>query len=504
MKNSVLLFCAALLLGSCSVSRYNPARKFSPQQLQEDYSIFRGSLEEAHPSLYWYTPKDSMDYFFDVGKARLTDSLSEPQFRNVLAYVISKMRCGHTSARPSKAAAGSSSFNSLFPLYIKAWPDTIMVTANLNRKDSVLIRGVILKKIDSRPVQQIVDSMFSLLPTDGYNLTHKYQTLSNGGTFRNLYASLFGLKAKIPVEFIDTAGQLRSASLSLYNPKADTLRTTRPAVKLPSKKERRRFELEAMRSLRIDTALNTAFLEVNTFTKGYGLRSFFRRSFRELQTKNISNLVVDMRGNGGGSVVLSNLLTKYIADKPFTIADTLYAVKRSGLYARYRNNRFFNWLFLRFLTKKKGDGNYHFTLYEGKKFKPKKKYNYNGMTYILTGGNTFSAATLFAKSLQPQEDVMVVGEETGGGAYGNSAWLIPDVTLPHTGVRFRLPLFRLVIDKNEEKGRGVMPDVPALPTVEALRKGIDYKTEKVRSLIREKEALKTSSQSGGVLQNRKE
>jgi hypothetical protein len=78
-----------------------------------------------------------------------------------------------------------------------------------------------------------------------------------------------------------------------------------------------------------------------------------------------------------------------------------------------------------------------------------------------------------------------VGEETGGGAYGNSAWLIPDVTLPNTRVRFRLPIFRLVIDKNVPKiGRGVQPEVPSFPTPEAIKKNIDYKLEKAMELIR--------------------
>jgi C-terminal processing protease CtpA/Prc len=241
-----------------------------------------------------------------------------------------------------------------------------------------------------------------------------------------------------------------------------------------------------MRSFQVDTSLNTAFLEVNTFAKGYALRGFFRHSFKEIRKKKISNLVVDMRGNGGGNVVLSNLLTKYIADQPFTIADSLYAVKRGSRYGRYRNNRFFNWFFLQFLTKKKGGSRYHFSMFENKKFKPKTKNNFNGTTYILIGGNTFSAASLFAQSLRPQEDVIVVGEETGGGAYGNTAWLIPDVTLPNTNVRFRLPLFRLVIDTNAVKGSGVLPEVPALPSVEAIRRNEDYKMEKVKALIREK------------------
>jgi hypothetical protein len=485
MKNWLPGFVVLIVFGSCAVSKpYSPAKKFSPKELEEDYSLFRAALEESHPSLYWYTPKDSMDYYFEVGKSKLKDSLTESGFRYVMAYVISKIRCGHTAVRASRGAAGFPfSQGSSFPLFVKAWPDTVVVTANLNRKDSNITRGVILKSIDGKPINFIVDSMFSFLSTDGYNTTHKYQTLSNGSTFRTLYAVIFGLKQRTPVEFIDTAGRLQTATLSLYNPRADTPRTVTRPVQTLSRKERKRFELESMRSLRIDTALNAAFMEVNTFTKGSKLRSFFRRSFKEIKKKNVLNLVIDLRGNGGGSVVLSNLLTKYIADKPFVIADSLYALKRSSAYGKYRNNRFFNWLFLQFLTKKRRDDKYHFRLYEGKKFKPKGSNHFDGTTYILTGGNTFSAASLVAKTVREQEDVMVVGEETGGGAYGNTAWLIPDVTLPNTGVRFRLPLFRLVIDKGEQKGSGVQPEVLALPTVEAIRRSEDYKMEKVRELI---------------------
>jgi hypothetical protein len=485
MGKGLLLVGLLFLLGSCAVSKYNPARKFSAQQLQEDFSIFRGSLEEAHPSLYWYTPKDSMDLYFEDGRRQLTDSLTEGQFRKILSFIIAKIRDGHASVRPSKAAAEALGQNAPFPLYIKAWPDTMMVTANVNRKDSNIVRGVILKSIDNRPVQQIVDSLFAYLPADGYNLTHKYQTLSNGGNFRNLYASVFGLKARTPVEYIDTLAQLRTATLQLYYTRPDTSRGRRTAPRI-SKKERRKFELQTMRNLTIDTALRTAFLEVNTFAKGYRLRRFFRRSFRQIRHEHIPNLVVDMRGNGGGSVTLSNLLTKYIVDKPFAVADTIFATRRGSHYGKFRENRMLNWLFLRFLTRKKTDGHYHFTWYENKKFRPKTKNHFDGTTYIITGGNTFSAATLFTKALRDQDNVIVVGEETGGGAYGNSAWLIPDVTLPHTKVRFRLPLFRLVIDKNETKGRGVIPEVPAPPTVDALRKSVDYKMEKVKELIREK------------------
>jgi hypothetical protein len=487
MRNAIVVLWL-LILSSCAVSKnYNPGKKFGPDQLQEDYKRFREILEEAHPSLYWYTPKDSIDYYFDWGAKKLTDSMQEYQFRNILSYMVSKFRCGHTSVRASKAATKFServrSFS--FPLSVKAWPDTTVLTSNLNRKDSLVTRGVLIKSIEGRPVQTIIDSFFNHISADGFNLTHKYQSVSNSGSFRNMYVYYYGLKQRMAIEYIDTLGNLKKGVINVYNPSADTPRV-RTVIQRPSKRERRKIILNAQRSIRFDTALSTAFMDVNTFSKNYNLRNFFRKSFKQIRKRGIQNLVVDMRGNGGGNVTMSNLLTKYIADQPFKIADSLYAVKNKSRYKKYYSQYFMNRLFFIFLTRKKRDGHYHFAMFENKYFKPKKKNNFNGTTYIMTGGNTFSAAVLFTKALKNQDDVVVVGEETGGGAYGNTAWLIPDVTLPNTRIRFRLPLFRLVIDKDEVKGRGVIPEVEAPPTVEAIRNNVDYKTEKVIRLIREK------------------
>jgi hypothetical protein len=490
MKSLFVTLCFSFMLISCSVSKnnYNPNRKFSPEQLQKDYELFRDILEESHPSLYWYTPKDSVDYYFEVGANRLRDSLPEYKFRSVLSYVLAQIRCGHTSVRASKAATKYAEHTRglMFPLSVKAWQDTVLVTSNLSRRDSNIMRGVLLKSIDNKPVSLIVDSMFRYISADGYNLTHKYQTISNGGVFRSMYGAIYGLKTRTPIEYIDTAGVLRKSEISLGMQMVDTARIRKEQEHRISKRERKNAELRSLRNMRIDTALNTAFMEVNTFASGSDLRPFLKTSFKKVRKQNIQTLVVDMRGNGGGSVLLSNLLTKYIAADRFKIADTLYAVKKKSSHGEYIQNYFLNRLFLLFLAHKKSDGHYHFNHYENKKFKPKKKNHFEGTTYIIIGGNTFSAATLFTKALVDQSNVIVVGEETGGGAYGNTAWLIPDVTLPNTKVRFRLPLFRLVIDKNAQKGRGVMPEVEADPSVKAIRRNEDYKMDKVLEMIRSK------------------
>ncbi len=500
MKTPILFILSLLVFTGCSVSKssFSPDKKYSLQQVQKDYSVYHSTLEQHHPSLYWYNTKDSINYYFSWGQQQLKDSMTEPEFRRVLAFVTAKINCGHTSVRPSKAWGKYNDtvrLGKMFPLSMKLWNDTAVVSANLNRKDSILKRGIMITTINGKAIPAIVDTMFNYISSDGYNKTHKYQSLSNRGFFGSLYTSLFGLYEKYSIEYKDGNGQKKNVIIPVYNPVVDTPSRTGPRpirrIPQPSKKERREQQLNNVRLLKIDSANHTAMMDLSSFTRGYGLRKFFRNSFHALKKNKIGHLIIDVRGNGGGSVNNSTLISRYIASGKFKIADSLYAVRKKSKYSHYIQNNFWNRLFISFLTRKRKDGNYHFGYFERHYFKPKKSNHYDGKVYILTGGNSFSATTLFASALIKQDNVTVVGEETGGGAYGNSAWLIPDVTLPETGVRFRLPLFRLVIDKNYPKnGRGVQPEVESLPTIDAIRRGTDYKVEKAMELLQKDKAAK--------------
>lgn len=508
MNRILLVLFSGIVLAGCSASKpsFSPNKKYSPEQLQRDYHIYQTLLEEQHPSIYWYTPKDSMDYYFNEGRRQLNDSLTEPQFRKILSYVTAKVNCGHTTVRASKHYSNfndTARIGRVFPLSMKLWEDTMVVTANLNRRDSILKRATVVTGVNGKSYQQLVDTLFDYISTDGYNRTHKFQTLSNRGYFGGLYTSLFGLSPYYTIDYLDSTGTPGTVRVPVYNAATDTfgraaLRAliasrprNAPPPEEPSRRERKLRRLAAVRMLQIDSVNHSAMMNLSSFGRGYGLRKFFRRSFKALQKNDIQHLIIDVRSNGGGSVTNSTSLTKYISDHRFKIADSLYAVRKRTEYGKYIDNNFFNKLFMTFFTRKRKDGNYHFGYFERHYFKPRKKNHFDGKTYILIGGNSFSATTLFTSVVKPQDNVIVIGEETGGGAYGNSAWLIPDVTLPETGVRFRLPLFRLVIDKDVPKnGKGVQPEVLSLPTVEDIRRNADYKLEKAMELIKQ-DQLKT-------------
>ncbi len=497
MKTCCYLFFTILFFESCSISKSSvaPTKKYSKEQLTKDYDIFQSALEQSHAGIYWYTSKDSMDAFFKWGRDQIKDSATEASFRNVLTYVAAQINCGHTSVRSSKAASRFTDTirSKVFPLSLKLWKssiagadDTAAITTNLFRRDSVLKRGTIIKSVDNHPIQQLIDTMSRYISSDGFNKTHKLQSISNTGTFGRIYSMLYGLKDNYQIEYADSTGITKRVMIPVYDPAKDTLlRRAISALTPLSKEERKRRRLETTRILKVDSANHTAFMELHSFGRDYKLGKFFRQSFSNLQKYKIGHLIIDVRSNGGGSVTNSTTISKYLIQKPFKVADSLYAVKKRSSYGKYIQNNFFNKLFLTFLTKKNKKGEYHFGYFERHYFKPKKKNHFDGKVYILTGGNSFSATTLFANSLIKQDNITIVGEETGGGAYGNTAWLIPDVTLPVTGVRFRLPLFRLVIDNNIPKnGRGVMPEVEAVPTQKAIEAGTDFKTGKAMELIK--------------------
>jgi len=498
LKTAFWICTTSWLAASCSSSRksYDPQKKYPPAETRADYTLFRKILETTHPSIYWYTTKDSMDYYFDEVYKSLTDSMTEIQFHDRLSYVISKIDCGHTTMKGSRGFSKyvDTASSKAFPFAMKFWSDTMVITANLRKNDPVLQRGTQVISINGYRARSLTDTLFNYITTDGYSINGKYQSLSTGFSFASLYKNVLGLTDSINIHYLDNIGIERETWVKPYDFKADTMDKKTLSHGPPARGSGKKKEIPPLYfspiNLQLDTVMKTGFMTVATFDHSNHLKKFFRKSFKELKKDHIKNLIIDVRSNGGGDAGLSTLLTRYIIDHKFKLADSLYTIKPPAEYKKYMQKSFLYGLLISLVTSKDKEGKYHFRYFEKHYYTPKTKNHFDGQVYILIGGNSFSATTLFAGDLKGQKNVTLVGEETGGGYYGNTAWIIPDVTLPNTGLRFRLPRFRMVIDKERVKnGRGIMPDVWALPSVEAIREGQDFKAMKVKELISEQENL---------------
>ena len=463
-------------------------QRLPPAAMRSDLVLLKKILEANHPSLYWYSSKASIDSSFETLENSLTDSLTTIEFRNRVATWISLIKCGHTVVRLPKKISREFQQNkvAMFPLQVKVWGDSMVVLNNPRKGDTILTRGTILQSVNGYSNKAITDRIFSSISTDGDAINHRNQVASNSFPF--WHALHFGTDSLYRIQYINPAGKTDSTVIRPFSPtermaqqkQSDSLAVINPPVM--SKREMRQL---SRRSLTIDTLQRAAFMRVNTFSRG-SLKSFFRKSFRKMSALQIEHLVIDLRNNSGGRVSSSTALTKYLSKQPFKIGDTVAAISRKFRYSRYIKPVVPFWLAMNLGAVKAADGTIHYRRYEQHFYSPKTRHHFDGNIYLLQGGYTFSAATMFIAALKNQENVTVIGEESGGGYYGNSAMHIPNITLPESRLSVSLPLYKLVMDKNRTKGRGILPDIAVPPSSAAIRAGIDLKTDTVLSLIKTK------------------
>ena len=133
----------------------------------------------------------------------------------------------------------------------------------------------------------------------------------------------------------------------------------------------------------IDEEKSVAILTLKHCWISEHYREVLREMFTEIKEKNIENLAIDLRGNGGGDTYVVNELFKYLP------VDTYY---------QGDNFRKIRWNFLTFdqsgVTKNKRNAELEF----------------DGKLYVLTDEASFSAAMIFAEMIVDNDLGKVIGE----------------------------------------------------------------------------------------------
>ncbi|AMR26526.1 hypothetical protein A0257_04980 [Hymenobacter psoromatis] len=437
---------------------------YSVPQLRADLTFLRQALEEVHPGLYCYTPKDSLDQAFARAAAQLTQPLDEPAFWRILQPLAVRVRCGHTRVQHSATyrAWARRQPHYYFPFTVAVRQDRLFVAENQSA-DPSLRPGTELLAIEGHSAREVLPRLRALISADGYGTGFQDKELE-AGFFDDYYATLYEAKPTYRLTVRDSTGQVRELiplprpALSLGASAASQPVAPLPAAQVAARRLARLHSVEYPANLPA-----TAILRLRSFDYEADYQAFHAAFFTELARRRTKRLVIDLRGNPGGSNALAVDLLKYLLPSAFVLTKSARArvVLPSFMSADSGSRAYFDTTQVRRLP----DGTLTQASAAVGRQLPYQQHRFRGQVVLLVDGGTFSAASSFAASLRAQRRVLIVGQETGGTEAGLNGGVISRVELPQTRMVLQLPHFRLLTAcRAPHLGRGVRPDVEVVPT----------------------------------------
>jgi hypothetical protein len=443
--------------------------KLEPEKLRADFRIARQALEEGHSGIYRYTSKDELDRLFDQAEKSLTRPMSMLEFYRVLAPVVAAIKCGHTEvALPKGFMKTYAAKNGILPLQVRVLESKVYVWRDVSGAPS-LLAGMEIRSINGVSASKIVAKMLAAASADGDIQTNRMRRIS-GWTFSSQLLALTGLPGPYDVALWD-AKEKREIEVHLEG--ADMARLQAAArVKFPQDQHPKTAgEFKFLDKGMIAVMKIYEFGGFVDAERKKTLKDFYQESFDAMSTKGTKTLILDLRSNGGGEDELGKLLLSYLLDKPFKYYDELVINAREFTFQKYTK-----------LPKVPADaverlpnGKYRVVNHPNLGIQQPSKPKFAGKVLILINGDCFSTTAEFLSQAHYQKRATFIGEEAGGGYYGNTSGVVPALTLPNTKLVVYVPLvtYYLAVSGYEAAAHGVLPNHPIRYTIEELLAGKD-------------------------------
>jgi len=480
---SFVLLCGFSIRAQESPSQaFDPEKKFAPDQLEDDFRVLRDALEEGHGGLHRYTSKQELDRQFESILKKLSLPLTETEFLRLLAPLIANINDGHTGIFLSNSfSAYLENEPILFPFNLRYIDKKAYIFRNYSEDKDFAVGGEVVS-INDHPVSEILDKMMAVVPSDGHIETSKYRRLESTARFGQTYNLLFGKTTSYTV---------------VYRPLEDKALKKAEVKGIREKDLNSIFEErypEAAKNLppiELEYRDDTAILTIRTFgpsgyqNAGISYPIFMRNTFKELEQKNIQDLILDLRNNGGGADLYGKLLVAYLMDKPFMYYEHLRINNKEFSFLAHTDVPPERRTIPASSFKENDSGTYdllgHPNLGEQKPIQP----TFKGKVYVLINGGGFSGTGECTSIIHFHKKAVFIGEECGAGYYGNTSGFMPTLTLPNTGIRVRIPVVRYTMAvSGYPPDRGIIPDYSVTPTINELLNGKDVEMDFAIELIK--------------------
>jgi C-terminal processing protease CtpA/Prc len=450
--------------------------KVSSKNLKKDLAILKESLEEAHQGLYQYRTKKEIDELFTNAVASVNGPMTAFEFYQLIAPVVAAINDGHTQiVTPSAPAAAKNKI----PLGLTVIDNRLYISKSYVPACDKMV-GMEIESINNQPAAAIIQFALTNYSSDGENITHKLFSLSKPSRISDILMLM--------------AGQNEKFSLAIKrNPQPVVIEgITRDSLNVLSMQT----DKDLIRLEFLDTS-STAIITAPSFSASlyarysFNMKAFLQKTLNEIAQKKTKNLIIDVRGNGGGEDAFGRMLYACFAEKDFTYYQSITIAKNSFKLFDYVEGGDQLKMPEDFAVKNQS-GSFDVT----------KKYNSNiglqqpmlprfaGNIYILIDGGCFSTTSEFLSQMHANTKAVFIGEESGGNYYTDNSGINANIVLPNSKLQVNIPMLKYTISVPEGyayRNHGIIPKYPVSPTLKDRLESNDPELAKAMELIKEQQ-----------------
>lgn len=483
MKNMFPIVLVTTIFTAYSLKNEVAKEFYSVEELKQDFDVFRASLEEGHPGLYRYKAKVSMDSIFASARAAINKQMTEMEFMLLVSKVAAQVGDGHLRIIPPKANKDKlDEGKTATPFRVYWYDDKLFVLKNYSSLTDKEILGAQIISINGKKMSDMLKEYLLISTSDGSNVSNKYRMLSRPRPFVRCLNSLYGYTETYELEYIP----LHETAVK---------RNTLPGItfdELFSLDEKRYPASVALplAEFNISSDNQFAYLRISSFDKGalkqnkINFEKFLAASFKSIETRQVKNLILDLRGNGGGTDEYGKILFSYFTSQPFEYYASLRMNKEGYDFFKYTNSP--DRKAPKGMLKANTDGGFDIVQHPNVGKQNPILPTFTGNIFVLINGGCFSTTSEFLSMLHYHTKAIFIGEESGGGYYGNCSGPTPEFFLPNTKVSVEIPLvnYTMAVKEYPYPDRGLIPNHVIIPSIKDKLELKDVELEFAKSLIK--------------------
>lgn len=476
--------------------------------LRSDNALLGRVLREVHPGTLRYRTAAEVDAAIRAMDDACAAGLDRDGYFVALARATAFIRCGHTFPSPHNLpkALAEEMFGRAdrIPLHFR-WIDGRMIVMEGFGDARSVARGSEVLSVDGVPAGDILGALMPLVAADGGNDGKRVELLEVAGLERHcafdmLYPRVFrrqrlqAPKGTYRLEVLAPGGGSRTVIEA-----APIAQRERDAAAF-ALADAQRDESTPLWALSYGQAADGEWATLRmptwvTYNSKWDWRAFLDGAFDELIAKGTPDLVIDLRGNGGGSSIGDAILARLV-ERPVRIP-TFRRMVRYREAPRDLDRQLDTWDdSFRHWGDAAGEptmtvaGTLRPLVREGERadgidvIEPRGA-RYAGRVWVITCATNSSATFEFAMAVRTLRCATLVGQTTGGNQRGINGGAFFFLRLPASGLEVDIPIIAFVPPdgSGQRPDAGIEPDIAVRPSAADVTDGVDAEMRAIREAI---------------------